>query len=177
MQHSPKKRQGFTIVELLVVIAIMAVIITLATGAVVKSVKQGRRKRIDITVAVLQAALENYRALRGEWPGGPFTSPDSASDDDKKKASYAEKKTFENEANQQVFKHLFDRTSGVSLDSSAVMTRTSSGRMTAREALEKGQTSFPLGYPDADNPDKFKFFRVIYYFSTDSMAVKKIEGD
>lgn len=49
MKTSAKKitRRGFTIVELLVVISIMAIIATLATGAVLKSVRQSRIRRAD----------------------------------------------------------------------------------------------------------------------------------
>ena len=101
--------EGFTLVELLVVISIMAVVATLATGAVLKSVRQSRIKRIDMTQKSLETALMSYRSLNGEWPY-KFDDPDTVGAGvDKNAADFAEKQSFTGKENAKVFKKVFER--------------------------------------------------------------------
>ena len=157
-------RRGFTIVELLVVISIMAVVATLATGAVLKSVRQSRVKRIDMTQKSLETALMSYRSLNGEWPY-KFDDPDTVGAGvDKNAADFAEKQSFTGKENAKVFKKVFEEVK---------KGRASSGRMTVREALERGESDVPVGYPNPENQSEFKFFKVVYYFATDMLTVEK----
>ncbi len=168
-------RRGFTIVELLVVISIMAVVATLATGAVLKSVRQNRIKRIDMTQKSLETALMSYRSLNGEWPY-KFDDPDTVGAGvDKNAASFAEKQSFTGKENAKVFKKVFEevKKGRALLDTSSIMTRVSGGRMTVREALERGESDVPVGYPNPENQSEFKFFKVVYYFATDMLTVEK----
>jgi type IV pilus assembly protein PilE len=63
-----KKNKGFTLVELMMVMVVMALVATLATGAAMKSIKQGKERKIDATCVALRMALTNYRANEQCWP-------------------------------------------------------------------------------------------------------------
>ncbi len=168
-------RRGFTIVELLVVISIMAVIATLATGAVLKSVRQSRRKRVDMTAKSLESAVMSYRSLNGEWPY-KFDQPDPVGAGVKKdKSDFAEVKTFKDKENAKVFKKIFEEVKNgrAMLDTSSILTSVSGGRMTVREALERGVTDIPVGYANPDDQKVFVFFKVVYNFQTDMVTVEK----
>ena len=188
-------RRGFTIVELLVVISIMAVVATLATGAVLKSVRQSRVKRIDMTQKSLETALMSYRSLNGEWPYkfNPSTM-DKPCNELKKTSAYARTVTFgkyshpahdkctgregrfEASDNHLLFKEVFAevKRGRALLDTSSILTSVKDGgRMTVREALERNKGEIPVGYVNPDNQKDFRFFRVQYNFETDSITVGK----
>jgi prepilin-type N-terminal cleavage/methylation domain-containing protein len=189
------QRRGFTIVELLVVISIMAVLATLATGAALKSIKQSRSKRVDMTAKSLEAALMNYRALKGEWPYAfnPSTM-DKPCNELKKTSAYARTVTFgkyshpahegctgregrfEASDNHLLFKEVFAevKRGRALLDTSSILTSVKDGgRMTVREALERNKGEIPVGYVNPDNQKDFRFFRVQYNFDTDAITVGK----
>lgn len=159
------RRRGFTIIELLVVISIMAVIATLATGAAIKSIKQNRNKRIDVTAKSLELALVNYRALHGQWPY-TFDDPDTGD---------RSKQTVKGKQNAEVFKKIFEdvRAGRALIDTSALLTRVPGGRMSVRQALDKGESSVPVGYPNPEDSNEFNFFTVVYNFQTDSVKVTR----
>ena len=159
-----KKRFGFTIVELLVVISIIAVIATLSTGAAIKSIQQARSKRIEATKHSLKLALSNYYAMHGEWPC-EFNNPDSG---DKTFQTFTGKK------NAEVFKQVFMDVlkKRALIDTSTIFTSMPQGRMTVKQALERGMTDIPVGYPDPKNTDKFRYFKIRYNFLTDSINVE-----
>lgn len=197
MTRSDKQapRRGFTIVELLVVISIMAVLATLATGAALKSIQQSRRKRVDMTAKSLEAALMNYRALKGEWPDAiNLSNMDDPCAERKKSSAYARTLTygkyshpdhdgcsgrkgrFEASDNHLVFKEVFAevKRGRALLDTSSILTSVKGdGRMTVREALERNKGEIPVGYVNPDNQREFKFFRVQYNFDTDAITVGK----
>lgn len=152
-------RRGFTILELLIVISIMAMLATLATGAALKAIKQSRTKRISATITALEMALMNYRAQENKWPFD-IGSLEKTSD------GYYWAKGQNNAA---VFRAMFT-SSTVYLDGSALMTNVK-GRMTVKQALEKGINNIPIGYPDPENPNVFKYFNVRYAPLTDSVKV------
>ena len=188
------QRRGFTIVELLVVISIMAVLATLATGAALKSIKQSRSKRVDMTAKSLEAALMNYRALKGKWPYAFNPSNmDEPCSELKKTSAYARTVTygkyshpehgcreregrFEASDNHLIFKEVFEevKKGRALLDTSSILTSVKDGgRMTVREALERNKGEIPVGYVNPDNQKDFRFFKVQYNFDTDAITVGK----
>ena len=156
-----KSRKAFTIVEMLVVVSVMAIIATLATGAVLKSLKTMRQKRINATISGLQMALSNYRAQKNEWP---FELSDL------KHTSRSTTYTADGEDNAVVFEKMF-KSEITYIDPSSTLTRINGSRMTVKQALEKGQTYLPLGYPDPSDTRKFRFFSVKYNLTTDTIKV------
>ncbi len=157
-----RNRKAFTIMEMLVVVAVMAMIATLATGAVMKSMRTMREKRINATISGLQMALNNYRAQKNEWP---FDLSDL------QRVSPTLYKV-EGEKNAVVFQKLFESDTTY-IDPSSILTRVKGSRMSVREALEKGQTTLPLGYPEPSDTSEFKFFSVQFNLATDSVKVSR----
>jgi len=153
-------RRGFTILELLIVISIMALLATLATGAALKAMANGRKKKVDAMITALETGLSNYRARENKWP---FELNGKLEND----GCY----WWRDKDNAYVFKDMLS-SSTVYLDSSALLTSVK-GRMSVRQALEKGVTSIPIGYPDPDNPNSFKYFNVRYAPLTDTVKVMK----
>jgi hypothetical protein len=47
------------------------------------------------------------------------------------------------------------------------------GRMTVKQAIEKGLTDIPIGYPDPTHPDTFKYFKVTYHSLTDQIEIER----
>lgn len=175
MKRSAKKitRRGFTIVELLVVISIMAVVATLATGAVLKSVRQSRVRRVEMMAKSLESAIMSYRSLTGEWPCD-FGTPDSVGASVRRDGpEFAETKTFKDRENAEVFRKIFGevKKGRPLLDTSSLLTNVNGRRMTVREALERGATDIPVGYANPENQQQFVFFRVVYNFQTDMITV------
>jgi len=166
MNNREKKitRRGFTILELLMVISIMAVIATFATGAALKSIKNSRSKRADTMRQVLEMAIINYRAQENEWP---FKIADLEQDKTDSNIYWAK-----GAKNAIVFRKLLTSTSTVYLDGSGLMTAVS-GRMTVKTARENGLSDIPIGYPDPDNPNTFKYYNVKYLALTDTVKVEK----
>lgn len=168
-------RHGFTIVELLVVISIMTVVATLATGAVVKSIRQSRAKRVTMMAKSLESAIMSYRALKGEWPY-KFDNPDAdGANTIRHGGSFAEVQTFEGKENAIVFRKIFEevKKGRPLLDASSLLTNVSGNRMTVREALERGSLNIPVGYPNPENQKEFCYFKVVYNFQTDMVTVRR----
>ncbi|MDA3923742.1 MAG: type II secretion system protein [Kiritimatiellae bacterium] len=160
-----RSRKAFTIMEMLVVVAVMAIIATLATSAVLKSVRTMRYKRINATISGLQMALQNYRAQHNEWP----FSISAFEQVDNSPTYYV----AEGENNAEVFEELFKTDNTTYIDPSAILTRVNGSRMSVKQALEKGESLLPLGYPDPVDTRKFSFFTVHYNLETDSVKVSK----
>jgi len=159
-----RNRKAFTIMEMLVVVAVMAMIATLATGAVMKSMRTMREKRINAMISGLQMALNNYRAQQNEWP---FRLSDLQRVKDSQTLYEAA-----GENNAVVFRKLFESDTTY-IDPSAILTRVRGSRMSVREALEKGQTDLPLGYPEPSDTSEFRFFSVQFNLATDSVKVSR----
>ena len=160
LQKRTVKRRGFTIIELLVVISIIAVIATFAIGAAMKSMQQSRRKRVSATIKVLEMALMSYRAQENKWT---FDLSDMQHDNN------SDFYFVDGKNNAVVFKKLLSSTTKY-LDGSGLYTAVN-GRMTVKQALEKGLTDIPIGYPDPGDPNTFKYFTVRYYPLTDRVVV------
>jgi len=62
------KRAGFTLIELLVVIAIIAILAGLVLGTSGPIQRQVARARAKAEIKALTAALENYKAMYGDFP-------------------------------------------------------------------------------------------------------------
>ena len=161
-KNTTMTRRGFTILELLIVISIMAILATLATGAALKAIKISRTKRIDATITTLEMALMNYRAQENGWP----FSLDATGIEQEDGYYWAKGKN-----NAVVFEKLFTSKT-VYLDSSALMTAVN-GRKSVKKTREDNPslTAIPIGYPDADNPNTFKYFTVRYSPLTDTVKV------
>ena len=157
-----KKNKGFTLVELMMVMVVMAIIATLATGAAMKSIKQSKEKRIDATCVALKMALTNYRAAEQKWP----TRLEQANDTD-------ETVVFTDENNKFVFGPLLADRSKSYLDPSALLTKVKGNVMPLRKAMEEnaGKSDFPIGYSDPANGNIFKFFKVTFNLSLDTVSV------
>jgi prepilin-type N-terminal cleavage/methylation domain-containing protein len=80
----PASSSGFTIIEILVVLAIILVLagLILATSGFVQ--KKGARSRAEVEIVAMSAALENYKADNGIYPGSildPATTAPSSYQD------------------------------------------------------------------------------------------------
>jgi len=159
-----KSKKGFTIMEMLVVVAVMAIIATLATGAVMKSLLTMREKKVKATISALQMAMQNYRAQQNEWPF-------ALSDLDRVNNSQTLYEAV-GEDNAVVFEGLFD-SKNTYVDPSAILTRVNGARMPVKDALEKGETRLPLGFPEPTDTRKFSFFTVRYNLTTDTVKITR----
>ena len=63
-----RQRAAFTLLELLAVIAILSLLAALVLGVGRRAGEAGRVARAKTELAVLAAALENYRGLYGDYP-------------------------------------------------------------------------------------------------------------
>lgn len=154
-------KKGFTLVELMLVMVVMAVIATLATGAAMKSIKQAKEKKIDSTCVALKMALVNYRAEEQSWPVSLDPSGSSTT------------VTFQ-ENNARVFAPLLEDRKKAYLDSSALLTKVAGeGVLPLRVAMDKfpGKSDFPIGYPDPSNGNIFKYFKVTFSLTLDTVNV------
>lgn len=167
---------GFTLVELMMVVVVIALVASLSTGAAMHSIKQSRKKRIEVTRYALQSALTNYRAKENRWP---WTSLPAANAGDDVNLRY-----FSGKDNAKVFGDLIQKTvdEGVPyLDLAALQTDKIAKRAKTRSirdyVAENGASgSIPVGYVDPNNSSKFCYFRVVYNITTDSVRVDE-SGD
>jgi prepilin-type N-terminal cleavage/methylation domain-containing protein len=156
-------KKGFTLVELMLVMVVMAIIATLATGAAMKAIKQAKEKKIDATCVALQMALVNYYAAERKWPAALEPANDKA-----------ETVAFSGENNKKVFGPLLSDRKKPYLDPSALLTKvTGLGVLPLRIAMDKfpGESQFPLGYADPSNGNIFKYFKVTFDLSLDTVSV------
>jgi prepilin-type N-terminal cleavage/methylation domain-containing protein len=165
------KKNGFTILELLVVISIIAIIMTLATGAAVKSIKQGREKRVDAMVTALNIALETYRTQNGQWPSKIIELRRQALNYNPPKETIE----LSGSDNKYVFTDLYKKqNSGMRyMDPAGFFTIYQGARKPLKDIPEASRQNLPLGYPDPDNTDKFDYFKVVVYVSTDEVRVSR----
>lgn len=162
----PRRHAAFTIIELLVVISIMAVIATLVTGAAIKSVKQSRMRRIQVMVRVLENGLVAYRTRENEWPFTPGSLTRDPRQFDRVPRYWAHTSD-----NNKVFEKLLRKmaTERVSyFDASALLVR---GRKPLKDALKEGRYDLPIGYPDPEDSNIFRYFCVEYNELSDSVRV------
>ena len=165
------KKKGFTILELLVVISIIAIIMTLATGAAVKSIKQGREKRVNAMVSALNIALETYRTQNGQWP-------DKIVELRRQALNYSPPKetvSLTGTDNKYVFTELYKKQStGMRyMDPAGFFTIYQGARKALKDVPEASRQNLALGYPDPDNPNKFDYFKIVVYVSTDEVRVSR----
>jgi len=165
---------GFTILELLVVIAIMAVLATLATGAAIKSVKQGRVRKVEATCRALEMALVNYRAQKGTWPCDWTKLEEDDSEYSRRHFKELPRYWAHGEDNKKVFKNVYHGPQSANetayLDASALLVLYKGSRKPLREVL-KTTTDVPLIYPDPNDPSKTRYFCIEYNEKVDSVKV------
>ena len=167
--------KGFTLIELMMVIVVLALIMSLAIGAAVKSVSAGRELRADAMRDGLKSALVDYYAKEGKWPCA--LPPDN---------NTSQFSTFDTvEKNTRVFSRVISK--GIYLDNSAFLTvvggaqgsenaRVLKGghRLSLREAKEKYPGGdFPLGYPNPKDQTEFLVYKVTFNLTTDSVSVER----
>ncbi len=166
LRNKARVNAGFTIIELLVVMSIMAVVATLVTGAAIKSVRQSRRRRIQVMVRVLENGLVAYRTQENEWPFKP-----GSLDHDPKQFYRVPRYWAHTSDNYKVFEELLRKqaTDRVAyFDASALLVR---GRRSLKDALQDGTYNLPIGYPDPDDSNIFRYFCVEYNELSDSIKV------
>jgi len=158
-----KTKTGFTLIELMMTILVMAILASLAIGAVLKSKKLPGDTRIQATCMALKSALTNYRAAEQRWP--MTLVPQSGSD-----------VVIIRENNARVFAPLIENPNKRYLDPSALLTKISGkGVMRLRDAMELkiAPETCPLGYLDPVNKEIFKYFKVTFDLSVDTVSVEQ----
>jgi len=80
-----KNRQlqsGFTLVEMLTVVAIITLLSALLIGIAGRIDDQAKERTLKSTFALLEAALQEYREFKGDFPGPPpfLTAPAARSE-------------------------------------------------------------------------------------------------
>jgi prepilin-type N-terminal cleavage/methylation domain-containing protein len=68
MMSPTSRRRAFSLIELMVVVAIIALLITLASPILEKSLETGRRAQARTDAAQIAHALENYLSEYGKFP-------------------------------------------------------------------------------------------------------------
>ncbi len=162
-----KTKAGFTWIVLKMVILVMAI---LATVLIIVVLCQGRCHgkcpgipRIQATCESLQMGLTNYRAAEQRWPLTLVPQADS---------NHLEFR----EDNARVFAPLFENPKKMYVDPSALLTKVpAKGVMPLREAMKQKipLESCPLGYLDPANKEVFKYFKVTFNLSLDTVYVGK----
>jgi len=79
------RRRAFTLVELLMVVAIIGILIGLITAAAIAARTAAKRAAIRVEINELDAAVEQYKSEKGEYPPdfagiGPSTNPKNNAD-------------------------------------------------------------------------------------------------
>ncbi|MBO4288029.1 MAG: prepilin-type N-terminal cleavage/methylation domain-containing protein [Kiritimatiellae bacterium] len=165
-----KKRAGFTLIELLIVISIIAIVATLAIGAAVKAIHQGKVKRVAATATTLQMAIMNYRAQRGNWP---FIRPGGKSDGDFAHASSGtEVRTIKGGKDSKagdvwakLYKNGYIDGSGIMCyHNGSVKTLNTVSRREANDGLQ-------IGFRDPDESSRFRYYNIQFNLATESVHV------
>ncbi|MBO7655537.1 MAG: type II secretion system protein [Kiritimatiellae bacterium] len=163
-------KKGFTIIELLVVISIIAIVATLATGAAIKSIRQGRERRIDAMIESLQMGLATYKVQEGEWP---FTIGTELT-----RESTAGSTVYwcHGKQNRRIFTKLYESKGsggGAYLDGSGLFCVYGGSRMKLNDVPRGSRVNLPIGYPRANDQTKFDFFCISYNTQTDAVTVHR----
>ncbi len=163
-------RLGFTLIELLIVISIIAVVATLAIGAAVRAIHQGKVKRIASTATTLQMAIMNYRGQRGNWP---FVRPGGKNDGDFDPAPRGTdvrtikggKDSKAGDAWAKLYKNGYIDGSGIQCyHNGEIKTLNTVSRAAAAGGVQ-------LGYRDPDESTKFRYFNIQFNTATESVHV------
>lgn len=189
------KRRGFTIVELIAVIAIIGILLGIVTTAVSSSIKNGRKRKADASIKLLQQAFETYKAQKGYWPGFSESgvsgsTPTEGEANIKNNADYYQ---ISDSDVRKMIKAIVDesRKGNPLMDVSGLFVATKSGTRGSRvqgmdilDALrgtrknKQGVSIDALyyGYPQEDT-GYFRNFRVLYSIPTDSIMVTRMVNE
>jgi prepilin-type N-terminal cleavage/methylation domain-containing protein len=75
--HKKTSSGGFTLIELLIVITIIAILASLVLAVAGSVQNKGARSRTEAEIAALGAALESYKADKGDYPFNTNASSDT----------------------------------------------------------------------------------------------------
>lgn len=195
----PHGKRGFSLVELLVVIAVLATMATITVGGVLRSMKHTREKRIEAMCNALATALVGFQAQEGRWPvkdgyemkPGTHNGKTIPNDGNSfREEENRNKVVFSGKKNIAIFDPLIFHGSKKNfyISTAELMTKPvtsvnvpnkkhQTSVMSLREAIDGGATSCPLGYADPDDTSQFRYFAVEFNLLTDSVIVRKWQGD
>lgn len=157
-----KTKMGFTWIDLMIVALVMALLSALVISAVMSFRKNSGHPRF-IATSMAEQALNMYRAEEQRWP--VTLTPEAGSI-----------VVVFLEDNARVFAPLLKNPQKQYLDPSALLTKVfGKGVMSLRDAMKQGiaPESCPLGYLDPANRDIFKYFKVTFNLSLDTVNVEK----
>ena len=182
MRAYSRAEKGFTMIELMMVIVVLALIMSLAIGAAIRSISAGRELRADAMRDALNSALSDYRAREGKWP---CALPPDNSDDQGNPTSHFS--TFDTvDGNKKVFGKLIEKKDKGYLDASAflvVVNPTPDGanprvargkRMSLLAAMDANlNNDCAIGYPNPRDQTEFIVYKVKFNLTTDSVTVER----
>jgi general secretion pathway protein G len=76
--HKKTSSSGFTLIELLIVITIIAILASLVLAVAGSVQNKGARSRTEAEIAALGAALESYKADKGDYPNNSVANNSAA---------------------------------------------------------------------------------------------------
>lgn len=155
-----KTKTGFTLLDGMMLVLVM---VTLSTALCVPHPSRIWHSRRVVPREALEQALMKYRVAEQRWPLTLVSQADS-------------NLLKFREDNARVFAPLFKNPKKSYVDPSVLLTKVSGkGVMTLREAMKQKipPEACPLGYLDPANKEIFKYFKVTFNLSLDTVNVEQ----